>query len=209
MQSPTTTHSQATKRVIRYVRVTLTHGVHLSHGPLTLFAFTDADWVEDPFDKKSTTSFLVFLGSNPISWSSMKQTTVSKSSTEAECHALATTIVKLSWLKTLFRELHLFLHHILVFWCDNVFAIAFASNPVFYTRAKHVEVDYHFVREIVLHRDLCVQFVSSKDNLANVFTKPLAAPLSLLFKDKLMACSSPIHLKGDVENDQVNDTIKR
>jgi len=207
MQSPTTTHLQAAKRVIHYVRCTLTHGVHLSCGPLTLFAFIDANWVGDPFDRKSTTGFIVFLGSNPISWSSMKQTTVSKSSIEAEYCALATTVVELSWLRTLFHELHLFLHHIPFLWCDNVFAIALASNPVFHARAKHVEVDYHFVQETVLCRDLCVRFVSSKVNLADMFTKPLAAPLFLFFKDKLMACSSPIRLRGDVEDDQVNDTI--
>ena len=67
MQSPITTHLQATKRVIHYVRCTLTHGVHLSCGLLTLSAFTDANWVGDPFDRKSTTGFIVFLGSNPIS----------------------------------------------------------------------------------------------------------------------------------------------
>ena len=96
MQFPTTTHLEAAKRVLRYVRGTLSHGIYFSHGPLTLIAFTDADWAGDPFDRKSTTGFMVFLGFNPISWSSKKQSTVSRSSTEAECHALATTAAELS-----------------------------------------------------------------------------------------------------------------
>ena len=96
MQFPTTTNLEAAKRVLRYVRGTLSHGIYFSHGPLTLTAFTDADWAGDPFDRKSTTGFMVFLGSNPISWSSKKQSTVSRSSTEAECRALATTAAELS-----------------------------------------------------------------------------------------------------------------
>ena len=77
MQFPTTTYLEAAKRVLRYVRGTLSYGIYFSLGPLTLTAFTDVDWVGDPFDRKSTTGFMVFLGPNPISWSSKKQTTVS------------------------------------------------------------------------------------------------------------------------------------
>ena len=197
MQFPTTTHLEAAKRVLRYVRGTLSHGIYFSHGPLTLTAFTDIDWVGDPFDRKSTTGFMVFLGSNPISWSSKKQTTMSRSSTEAEYRALATIAAELSWLRQLFRDLLLFLHHVPVLWCDNVSAIALASNPVFHARTKHVEVDYHFIRERVLRKDLAISFVSGKDNLADIFTKPLPGPLFLLFHDKLMPRSSPIRLRGD------------
>ena len=96
MQFPTTAHLEAAKRVLRYVKGTLSHGIYFSRGPLTLTAFTDADWAGDPFDRKSTTGFMVFLGSNPISWSSKKQSTVSRSSIETEYCALATTAAELS-----------------------------------------------------------------------------------------------------------------
>ena len=76
-------------------------------------------------------------------------------------------------------------------------AIALASNPVFDARTKHVEVDYHFIRERVLRKDLAISFVFGKDNLADIFTKPLPGPLFLLFRDKLMPRSFPIRLKGD------------
>ena len=154
MQHPTTTHLEAAKHVLRYVRGTLHFGIHLSLGPLTLSAFLDTDWAGDPSDRKSTTGLLVFLGSNPILWSSKKQSTVSRSSTEAKYHALASTIAKLSWLRTLFKELCLYLYHIPILWCDNISAIALASNPVFHSRTKHIEVDYHFVRENVIRCDL-------------------------------------------------------
>uniref|UniRef100_A0A7N2MG60 Uncharacterized protein n=1 Tax=Quercus lobata TaxID=97700 RepID=A0A7N2MG60_QUELO len=79
---------------------------------------------------------------------------------KAEYRALATTAAELSWLRILFKELRVFLSHVPVLWCDNVPAIALSANPVFQSRTKHLEVDYHFVREKVLRRDLCVGFVS-------------------------------------------------
>ena len=79
-------------------------------------------------------------------------------------------------------------------------AIALASNPVFHARTKHVKVDYHFIRERVLCKDLAISFVSGKDNLANIFTKPFPGPLFLLFRDKLMSRSFPIRLRGDDNN---------
>ena len=122
---------------------------------------------------------------------------MSRFSTEAEYRALATTATELSWLKQLFRDLLLFLHHVPVLWCDNVSSITLASNPVFHARTKHVEVDYHFIKEHVLRKDLAISFIFGKDNLVDIFTKPLLGPLFLLFRDKLMPLSFPIHLKGD------------
>ena len=96
MQHPTTTHLEAAKRVLHYVRGTLHFGIHLSPGPLTLSAFSNVDCAGDPSDRKFTTRLLVFLGSNLVLWSSKKQSTVSHSSTKAEYYALASTAAELS-----------------------------------------------------------------------------------------------------------------
>ena len=186
MHHPTTSHLEATKRVLRYVRGILHFGIHLAPGPLTFSAFSDADWDGDPIDKKSTTGMLVFLGSSPISWSSKKQSIVSCSSTEAEYRALASTVVELAWLCTLFKELKLFLPHVPILWCDNNSAIALTSNPVFHSRTKHIEVDYHYVRGCVLRSTLGVKFISSRDNFTNIFTKPLPGPHFLVLRSKLL-----------------------
>ena len=198
MSCPTTVHLEAAKRVLRYIRGTLSHGISFTPGPLTLTAFSDADWAGDPSDRRSTTGLLVFLGPSPISWSSKKQTTVARSSIEAEYRALATTTVEVSWLCILFKELHIFLSYVPVLWCDNASAIALSTNPVFHSRMKHIEVDYHYVREKVLRHDLCVRFVSGKDNLADIFTKPLPSPSFLLQCHKLLLDASPSCLRGDV-----------
>ena len=207
MSNPTTLHLEATKRVLRYIRGTLYHGISFSSGPLTLTAFSNADWAGDPFGRRSTTS-LVFLGPSPISWSSKKQTTVTRSSTEAEYRALATTAAKVSWLRILFKELRIFLSHVPVLWCDNASAIALSANPMFHSRTKHIEVDYHYVHEKGLHRDLCVRFVSGKDNLADIFTKPLPSPSFLLQRRKLLLDASPKSLTGDV-NDRGGSTSEK
>ena len=107
MNPPTTSHLEAAKHVLHYVRGTLHFRIHLAPSPLTFFAFSEADWARDPTNRKSTTGMLVFLGSSPIFWSSKKQPTVSCSSTEAEYRALASTVVELAWLRTLFKELKL------------------------------------------------------------------------------------------------------
>ena len=96
MSSPTSAHLEAAKRVLRYVRGTLTYGISFILGPLTLTAFSDANWAREPTDRHSTTSLLVFLGPSPISWSAKKQNIVSQPSTEAEYRALATTTIELS-----------------------------------------------------------------------------------------------------------------
>jgi hypothetical protein len=173
MAAPTTIHLAATKRILRYLRGTLFHGIAFTPGPLTLSAYTDADWAGDPDDRRSTSGYLVYLSSNPITWSAKKQPTVSKSSTESEYRALAIASAELCWIRTLLKDLGIFFSQPPLLWCDNVSALAIASNPVFHARTKHIEVDFHFVRERVLCKDLIVKFVSTIDQLADIFTKSL------------------------------------
>ncbi|XP_024178770.1 uncharacterized mitochondrial protein AtMg00810-like [Rosa chinensis] len=100
LHSPTEAHLLATKRILRYVKGTLHHGIYFRRGSLhspqyTLQAYCDADWAGDPNDRKSTTGFVILLNGSPISWCSKKQTTVSRSSTEAEYRSMADTISEL------------------------------------------------------------------------------------------------------------------
>ncbi|XP_028949214.1 uncharacterized mitochondrial protein AtMg00810-like [Malus domestica] len=103
MQSPMTSHYLAVKRILRYLKETMTHGIRYTKGSLTLRSFSDADWAGDPNDRQSTTGLVVFLGNNPISWASKKQQTVSRSLTEAEYRTLSSTAAELDWLQQLFQ----------------------------------------------------------------------------------------------------------
>ena len=112
----------------------------------------------------------------------------------------------MSWLRILFKELRIFLSHVPVLWCDNASALAFSANLVFHSRMKYIEVDYHYVREKVLRRDLFVRFVFGKNNLANLFTKPLPSPSFLIQRRKLLLDSSPSCLREDVSDNSISNS---
>jgi len=154
MSFSTDIHLTATKRILRYIYGTLNFGILLQSSPISLSAFSDSDWAGDPFDRRSTTGFIAYLGYNPITWSVKKQDTISRSSTESEYRDLASIATEMCWLHQVFKDLGIFLSSTRKLWCDNVSALAIASNPVFHARTKHLEVDYHFVREKVLRKDL-------------------------------------------------------
>ena len=197
MNTPTDAHLVAAKCILRYINGTSNFGIFLQPGPLSISAFSDLDWVADPFDRRSTTGFLVYLGYNPITWSAKKQDTVSRSSTESEYRALATTAAELCWLRQILKDLGIFLAFPPKLWCDNISALAIASNPVFHARTKHVEVDYHFVREKVLRRDLEVKYISTDDQLADIFTKSLSTSRFHFLHSKIMVSVEPMVLRGD------------
>lgn len=143
MHKPTTTHWNAVKRILRFLKGSVNHGVVYCSGSTAVHGYSDADYAGNPDDRHSTGGYVIYLGSNPISWSSKKQRTVSRSSTKAEYRQLAYTAVELSWLRPLFKDLGIVLPAP-VLWCDNVSSLALVSNPVFRARTKHLEVDYHY-----------------------------------------------------------------
>jgi hypothetical protein len=200
MHSPTINHWSAVKRILRYLQGTSAHGLLLRHDSSSLLhaytdasitAFSDADWAGCPDDRRSTGGFAIYLGRNLVSWAARKQKTVSRSSTESEYKALADTVAELTWLETLLRELCVPASTAPTLWCDNLGATYLSANPVFHARTKHVEVDFHFVREKVAQGKLAVQFISTHDQIADVFTKPLPSQRFLLLRSKLQVDTRP------------------
>ncbi|MCI13410.1 retrovirus-related Pol polyprotein from transposon TNT 1-94, partial [Trifolium medium] len=135
MQNPRTSHWSALKRVLRYLAGSCDKGVFISATvPLNFHAYSDADWAGDKDDYVSTTGYLLYLGSTPISWSSCKQRSVARSSTEAEYKALVDTASELLWVLSLFTELVHILTATPVLYCDNIGATHLSANPVFHSR---------------------------------------------------------------------------
>jgi len=204
LHCPTTAHFTAAKRVLRYLKGTPDSGLLFTRGPLHLYAYCDSDWAGDPLDRRSTSGFGVFLGQCLISWQSKKQPVVSQSSTEAEYRSMAYATAELYWLRMLFKELQLPLTTPPHLYYDNLGALALASNPIFHARTKHIEVDYHFNREKILHKDLVAHYISTEDQCADIFTKGLTSSRFLFLRDKLMVTSLPMSLRGAVRG--VNST---
>ncbi|XP_019186568.1 PREDICTED: uncharacterized protein LOC109181272 [Ipomoea nil] len=192
MHSPTVDHWGLLKRVLRYIKGTLTYGLRLTVSTSSaIHAFSDSDWAGCPVDRKSTSGYAVFLGANLISWLSRKQRTVDRSSTEAEYKALADVSAEVTWVVSLLRELGLHNGGPSTLWCDNLGTTYLCANPVFHARTKHVEIDYHFVRDKVASGEMTVNFVSTKDQLADIFTKPLPGPRFTTLRDKLNVVMHP------------------
>ena len=105
----------------------------------------------------------MFLGCNPISWSTRKQATVSRSSTEAEYKALADATAEMMWVQRLLIELKVQHPSAAPLWCDNLGATYLSANPVFHARTKHIEIDFHFVRERVAQKLLDIRYICSGD----------------------------------------------
>uniref|UniRef100_A0A2N9HT29 Reverse transcriptase Ty1/copia-type domain-containing protein n=1 Tax=Fagus sylvatica TaxID=28930 RepID=A0A2N9HT29_FAGSY len=107
MHKPTSNHWTAIKRLLRYLKQTIFHGFQITNiGPPVLRTYSDADWAGNIDDRTSTSAYISFLGSNPISWSSKKQRAVARSTTEAEYRALGNAASEIMWLSTLFKELN-------------------------------------------------------------------------------------------------------
>jgi hypothetical protein len=201
MQKPLLPHWQSVKRLLRYLKNTIHFGLQIYHSSSSsIQAFSDADWAGSRDDRRSTNSYCIFLGWNLISWSCKKQATVARSSTEAEYKALANATAEVKWLHSLLTELGQPPPSSTVLWCDDIGATYLSANPVFHAQTKHIEIDFHFVRDMVASETLLVWFVSTHDQLADLLTKPLSSPRFVLFRSKLNVLPIPLDLRGSVKD---------
>ncbi|CAH9126840.1 unnamed protein product [Cuscuta epithymum] len=181
----------------RYLQGTSTHGLLLqsSHGSTEIIAYSNADWAGCPDSGRSTSGYAIFLGPNLISWRSKKQPTVSLSSTEAEYRTIAYIVQDTLHIRSVLFELGFPIRVPTTLYCDNVSASYLSVNPIQHARSKHINIDYHFVRERVAHGDLRVKFVPTQAQLADIFTKCLSPQRFTLLRDNLRIVS-PAQLEG-------------
>ncbi|KAM6576564.1 hypothetical protein CsatB_028401 [Cannabis sativa] len=200
LKSPTNTHWNAAKRILRYLKGTCTQGLHICcSNNLNITGFSDADWASNVDDRRSVGGYCVYLGESLVSWSSKKQAVVSRSSTESEYRALAHVSAEITWIKSLLKEIKFPLSAVPITWCDNLSASALASNPVYHARTKHIELDIHYVRDKVLNKTLEVRYVPFADQIADCMTKGLSISRFQYLVCKLGVKVAPSRLRGGVK----------
>jgi hypothetical protein len=138
--------------------------------------YSDADYAANPDDRKSISGYAFMLGGATYAWSSKKQTTVATSSTEAEYTALAHATRFAVWSRYLLDEIGYAQGDPTVIHEDNQAALALARDPQFHARSKHFDVQNHFIREKIENATIDPVYCTTEDQLADIFTKPLARP---------------------------------
>ena len=134
----------------------------------------DSDFAGDRDSRKSTTAYYFTLGGNCISWKSQLQPLVALSSTEAEYIALTDAFKEAIWLQGLLKELQLLKTEAVVY-SDSQSAIHLSKNPVYHERTKHVDVKYHFVRDLIANGEVQIQKIPTEENPADMGTKIVTA----------------------------------
>lgn len=166
---------RALKRILRYVKASLDLKLDFSANEeaSVLQGYADADYAMDKEDRKSTSGYIFKVYGCTVSWSSRKQQTVAKSTTEAEYVALSEGTSEACWLRNLLDEIGLLTEGPTVIYEDNLSAIATAKNPEHHKRLKHVDIKHHFIREKIDSGVIDVKQIESKNQIADGFTKPL------------------------------------
>ncbi len=143
---------------------------------------------------------MFFFGSGAISWSSRKQPTIALLSTEAEYKDVAIVACEIIWLQKLLSDLGQLVDVHVVIYCDNISNILLANNPVYHAGTKHIEVQYHFIRDKVLAKEINLIHVSIENQVANIFTRALGTDKLKKFRKMLGVLKVDLSLKGSVEN---------
>lgn len=124
---------------------------------------------------------------------------MSRSTKEAKYWSLGLTAIEITWLCYVFKEIGVTLSNTPQVFCDNLSALDMIVNPMFYARSKHIKLDYHFVLEKVAVSSLAMHYVTSTNQIVDVFTKPLPRVSFELFQFTLNMHSSHFILKGHIE----------
>ena len=216
-QNPGESHWRAVKTILRYLSGTKNYALKFAGGankilgeagesnsassPLALRAFADANWGGCLDTRRSTTGFILALGTDVLDWQSRKQSTVALSTCEAEYMAISAAAQAVAWTRGFLREIAEFGagdaekmrseggrgSAVPILYSDNKAAIAMAKNDVLHNRSKHIDIKHHFIREQVESGLITLQWIASADQLADALTKALPPRVFSGLRDQLVA----------------------
>ena len=171
--NPKISHLNAVKRIIKYVGGTCDYGLFYSkESNLSLAGFSDSDQVGNADDRKSTIGGCFYVGANLVVWISKKQNFVSFSTVEAEYITARSCCSQLLWMKKLLSDYGIS-QDTMVVYCDNSSAIDIFKNLVQHSKTKHIEIRYHFIRDLVERKIVALEYIPTECQNADIFIEPL------------------------------------
>ena len=143
-------------------------------GVLRLEAYCDSNWAGPDNDRaRSTSSSVIYFGGGPIDWSSKLQSTVATSSANAELISAFNTSKNVFYVRQFLEELGYEQHRPTIVWEDNTACIAQSKNPVNHKRCKHILIKYHYLRHLTASNIVRLEYIVTKNQIADALTKPL------------------------------------
>ncbi|XP_065630203.1 uncharacterized mitochondrial protein AtMg00810-like [Quercus suber] len=160
--NPKVSHLNAIKRIIKYISGTCDYGLFYSKkSNMSLAGYSDAYWVGNANDRKNTTGGCFYVGANLVAWISKSQNYVSLSTTEVEYIAAGSCCSQLLWMKKLLGDYEIS-QDTMVVYCDNSSAINVSKNPVQHSKTKHIEIRYHFIRDLVERKIVVIEYIPTE-----------------------------------------------
>jgi len=197
MVEPRQVHWVAAKHVLRYLHGTIGYGLRYSTSDgVKLEGFTDSDWAGSVVDIKSTSGCCFSLGSAMVSWFSKKQSSVALSTAEEKYIAACAACKEAIWLRKLLADLSDHQIDVTVIFCNNQSCVKLSENLVFHDRSKHIDMKYHYIRDIVQKGVVKLQYISTDEQVIDIFTKPLATLKFAYFRERLGVVENPFIDKG-------------
>ncbi|XRB12256.1 retrovirus-related Pol polyprotein [Pseudoscourfieldia marina] len=176
MSKPPSNFEACKKHVLRYLSGTINRGIKYntnSNVPLKLIGYCDASWGDNHENRRSTSGYIFFLNGGPISWASYLQTTVALSTVESEVMALTEAIKEAIYIRRLLESLGAAQEGPTIIYTDSTGAEALVDHPTSHRRTKHIEIRREFIKYHIEHETVKIERVSTKDQLADIMTKPL------------------------------------
>ena len=188
--NPSPEHWKAMQRVLRYLQGTKTLGITYKGTNtklLNLHGYSDADYAGDITTRKSTSGYIFFMANGPVSWKATRQTVVTLSSTESEYYGLTNASKEAKWLHTLLAELDYTETDAvsILIYGDNQASLAWSENPEHHQRSKHVDIQWHYIRQAVANLSVKLSYISTKEMIADGLTKPLTTARHHIFVEQL------------------------
>ncbi|KZV46985.1 hypothetical protein F511_15782 [Dorcoceras hygrometricum] len=182
---PKKSHYIDVKRILKYLKGTSNVGLwYPKDSGFELIGYSDVDYAGCRIDRKSTSGTCQFLGDRLISWFSKKQTSIATSTAEAEYLAAGSCCAQILWIQHQLKDYGIDASEAPIL-CDNTSAIAITQNPVLHSRTKHIDIRHHFIRDHVLKKDVRLEYVSTEQQVADIFTKPLPDAKFSYFRNSL------------------------